>query len=310
MIRLKIGTRCSQLALWQAHAAGALLESNGAQVEYLVISTGGDRLQRAPLSEAGGKRLFVKEIDDALLSGDVDVAVHSAKDMPAVLADGLDIAATLPREDPRDVIVLPPGARARGMTAAAQFLGGAPTIATGSVRRVAQLSQVFPGAQFMPIRGNVDTRLRKLDNGEVHALILAAAGIRRLGQAHRISAEIPVSDCVPAPGQGIVALEIRADDHRIRQIVEAVSDADARAALDAERALVAALGGGCQVPLGAVALQEGTDLDLLGVVISPDGARAARHRARGPASDAAGLGQRAAEALVRAGAGRILEELR
>lgn len=310
MIRLKIGTRGSQLALWQAHAAGTLLESHGAHVEYLVISTGGDRLQQAPLSEAGGKRLFVKDIEDALLNGDVDVAVHSAKDIPAVLAGGLDIAATLPREDPRDVIVLPPGAGVRGMTAAARFLGDTPTIATGSVRRVAQLSWVFPRARFMPIRGNVDTRLRKLDSGEVHALILAAAGIRRLGRADRITAEIPVSDCVPAPGQGIVAVEIRADDHRTRQIVEAVSDAGARAALDAERALVATLGGGCQVPLGAVALQEGRDLDLQAVVISPDGARAARHRARGPAADAAGLGQRVAEALLREGAGRILEELR
>ena len=177
-----------------------------------MIKTGGDRLQEAPLSEAGGKRLFVKEIEDALLAHDIDLAVHSAKDMSAVLPDGLTIAAVLPREDPRDALVLPRGTAVVDFASALAHIGEMPAIGTSSVRRIAQLGAVLPQATFLGIRGNVDTRLRKLDNGDYEVLVLAAAGLRAAGLGARISAAIPVEVCVPAPGQGIVAIEIRVDD--------------------------------------------------------------------------------------------------
>jgi hydroxymethylbilane synthase len=184
MPTLRIGTRGSQLALYQARTTAALLESRtGSACEIVVIKTSGDRLQEVSLSEIGGKRLFVKEIEDALLAGTVDLAVHSSKDMPALLPDGLEIAAVLPREDPRDAIVLPTSAAAGdgSLAGVRARVGGTPRIGTSSVRRIAQLARLFPGAQFLPIRGNLDTRLRKLDGGEFDAIVLAAAGLRRLG---------------------------------------------------------------------------------------------------------------------------------
>src|SRR5438094_5602505 len=222
---LRLGTRGSQLALWQAHAVAARLqEASGLACRIIVIKTSGDSLQEAPLSEVGGKRLFVKEIEDALLRGDVDLAVHSSKDMPALLPDGLTIAAVLPREDPLDAVVLP-----RARTSASNenanaavatiddlvaMLGRAPSIGTGSVRRIAQLTRLFPGARFTPIRGNLDTRLRTLDEGAHDALVLASAGLNRLGFGARVSMSLPGDACVPAPGQGIVAIEIRNGDAR------------------------------------------------------------------------------------------------
>src|SRR5688572_7618230 len=198
---LRLGTRGSQLALWQARAVASRLESAGHRVEQVVVRTSGDRLQDAPLSEAGGKRLFVKDLEDALLRREIDLAVHSAKDLPAELPEGLGIAAALPREDPRDAVVLP---AARGgplqfsAIAAACVSGAVRTVGTSSVRRVAQLTQALPGTLFEPIRGNVDTRLRKLDHGDFDALVLACAGLRRLGFESRISAAVPVERCVPA----------------------------------------------------------------------------------------------------------------
>lgn len=309
---LKIGTRGSQLALWQARTVAGLLERAGMEVALAVIKTAGDRLQEAPLSEVSGKRLFVKEIEDALLRGDIDLAVHSAKDMPAVLPDGLDIAAALPREDPRDALVLPRGSVTTDSTAAViRQLRNEPTIGTSSVRRVAQLANVFPGAMFAQIRGNVDTRLRKLDGGGgFDALVLASAGMRRLGFGARISAEIPVDQCVPAPGQGIVAVEIRADDAATREALRALNDGAAQAALIAERAVVAALGGGCQLPLGAVAIHANGDLDLHGIVASLDGQRTVRQRIRASSTDPGAAGRRLAAELVRGGAAKILEEVR
>jgi len=250
----RIGTRGSALALWQAKTVAASLERGGTPTEIVVIKTGGDRLQEAPLSEAGGKRLFVKELEDALLSRDIDLAVHSAKDMSAVLPDGLMIAAALPREDPRDALVLARGTVAVNFEAALAHLGEMPSIATSSIRRIAQLSAILPHARFTPIRGNVDTRLRKLDAGEYEALVLAAAGLKRLGYDARISAAIPPDLCIPAPGQGIVAIEIREDDSASRDAVAAIGDRDAALSLTAERAVVTALGGGCQLSLGAIAV--------------------------------------------------------
>src|SRR5580765_1409017 len=235
---LRIGTRGSQLALWQARTVAArIAAAGGPPCRIVVITTSGDRLQEAPLSEIGGKRLFVKEIEDALLRHEIDLAVHSSKDMPAVLPDGLVVAGVLPREDPRDAVVLPvhqPSALT-SIDVLVAALGQTPSIGTGSVRRIAQLTRLFPNARFTPIRGNLDTRLRKLDEGAHDALVLAAAGLRRLGFAHRISLAVPAAACVPAPGQGIVAVEIRQGDARVQDAVSPIDDPAAGAALTAER---------------------------------------------------------------------------
>jgi hydroxymethylbilane synthase len=308
--RLKIGTRGSALALWQARTVAALIEKAGRGAEIVVIKTGGDRLQEAPLSEAGGKRLFVKEIEDALLARDIDIAVHSAKDMSAVLPDGLDIAAVLPREDPRDALVLGNGTSVVDFNAALAHLGEMPQIGTSSVRRIAQLAAVLPQATFAPIRGNVDTRLRKLDGGDYEALVLAAAGVLRLGLGARLSAAIPIDVCTPAPGQGIVAIEIRTDDAGARDAVASANDRGAAVALAAERTIVTALGGGCQLPLGAIAVHDRNGLTMHAVVATPDGRRAIRRTASGPTDDPSALGTRLAGELVKAGAVEILDKLR
>ena len=316
MPTLKLGTRGSQLALFQANAVATLLRSQpDVSCELVVIKTSGDRLAEAPLSQIGGKRLFVKEIEDALLEGSVDLAVHSSKDMPAVLPDGLAIGATLPREDPRDAIVMPVPSEAEGPGAIAaiedivRHLPRAPRIGTSSVRRTAQLLQLLPGASFGPIRGNLDTRLRKLDSGEYDAIVLAAAGLRRLGQGARISAVLPHQVCVPAPGQGIIAVEVRSHDHHVRGIVERINDPVSAAALAAERMVVLRLGGGCQMPIGACATPTDAGLTLTTVVLSLDGIRVARADATGAMTEAEAIGARAAERLLEQGAGEILAEV-
>ncbi|HWK09266.1 MAG TPA: hydroxymethylbilane synthase [Vicinamibacterales bacterium] len=310
MDRLRLGTRGSQLALWQAQAVATLLERRGHPVEIVVIRTSGDRLHEAALAEVGGKGLFVREIEDALFGGEVDVAVHSAKDMPAVLPEASAIAAVLPREDPRDALALPHAPAAGNIGEAVGRIGDSPTIGTSSVRRIAQLSMLLPRARFEPVRGNVDTRLAKLDAGGFDALVLAAAGMKRLGLAGRITAAIPLADCIPAPGQGIVAVEVRADDERTQSAVEAINDGATAAALEAERAVVAALGGGCQLPLGAIAVRDGAELELRAIVASIDGRRSVKQSARGPAAEPRDLGRRVADALARGGATAILDEAR
>ncbi|HZW52428.1 MAG TPA: hydroxymethylbilane synthase [Candidatus Elarobacter sp.] len=313
---LRIGTRGSQLALWQANTVKRRIEeAGGPACRIVVIKTSGDRLQEAPLSEVGGKRLFVKEIEDALLRNEVDLAVHSSKDMPAVLPEALTIAAVLPREDPLDAVVLPLGSiRLRPPSIASiddlvAALGRSPAIGTGSVRRIAQLTRLFPGARFTPIRGNLDTRLRKLDEGAHDALVLAAAGLRRLGFASRISLALPAAACVPAPGQGIVAIEVGDGDDDTRRAVVHINDRAAGAALKAERAVVEALGGGCQTPIGALATPEdGDTLQLVAVVVALDGSRAVRRHARGPRERAAALGASVGAQLLADGAGDILAD--
>ena len=314
---LRLGTRGSPLALWQAHEVAARIrETGGPPCRIVVIKTSGDRLQDAPLSEAGGKRLFVKEIEDALLRDDIDLAVHSSKDMSVTLPDGLMIAGVLAREDPLDAVVLPvraegPGPGIGGVDALAAALGRAPSIGTGSVRRIAQLARLVPGARFSPIRGNLDTRLRKLDEGQHDALVLAAAGLRRLGFASRISLTLPATACVPAPGQGIVAIEIRGDDEAVRLAVDPVNDDLAGAALTAERAVVWGLGGGCQTPIGALASSPDREtLDLVAVVAAVDGSRAVRAAGRAARADASALGVRIAQQLVAQGADEILADAR
>jgi hydroxymethylbilane synthase len=308
---LRLGTRGSQLALWQARTVARLLEERGHRVELVIMKTAGDRLQEAPLTEVGGKRLFVKEIEDALLQNEVDLAVHSAKDMSAVLPGGLTVAAVLPREDPRDAVVLPQGRTVGDFEELLERLGASPSIGTSSVRRSAQVAAMVPGARFGPIRGNVDTRLRKLDDGQFDALVLAAAGMRRLGFGPRITAAIPVDRCIPAPGQGIVAIEIRTDDDETRGAVAQIDDVHAATSLVAERTVVSALGGGCQLPLGAISVHENAGtLHLQAIVTSPDGRRVVKREARGRASDPAGLGRLVADGLAAGGAVAILDEVR
>ena len=321
MSALRIGTRGSALALWQAETVAGRLRAGGAEVSIVRITTQGDRRQASPLPHATGKGVFVKEIEDALVRREIDIAVHSAKDMSAQAPEGLIIAAVLPREDPRDALVLPAASAPPTSTATLSvppvaqdfspaLLRDAPRIATSSPRRVAQLRTVFPGARFEPIRGNVDTRLRKLDAGESDALILAAAGLRRLQLGQRISSYIPVERCMPAPGQGIVAVQVRRDDERAYAAVAAMNDAAARTALAAEQAVVVALGGGCQLPLGAFAQRLGEELVVRAVAASLDGRRAVAGEARGTGHTlgaAAAIGERLAQDLISRGARKILE---
>jgi hydroxymethylbilane synthase len=307
---LRLGTRGSQLALWQARSVAAALETTGARVELVTVKTTGDKLQDRPLSESGGKRLFVKDLEDALLRGEIDLAVHSAKDLPSGLPEGLAIAAALDREDPRDAFVLPGSSNASTLSGARAALPQNAVIGTGSVRRVAQLRSLLSGATFMPVRGNVDTRLRKLDAGEFHALVLACAGLRRLDFASRISVALSIEHCVPAPGQGIVVVEAREGDTRVWPCVERVRNEAGDAMLAAERALVEALGGDCQIPLGAIARLDAAGIDMTAIVSSLDGLRVIRRQARGPVAYPERLGKRLADELANAGANDILNEAR
>jgi len=328
---MRIGTRGSALALWQARTVARLIrETGGPECEIVVIRTSGDeksgppespRTDGAGVSPAGHptegagsgpagqnvKRMFVKEIEDALLDGRVDMAVHSAKDLPGLLPDGLIIAATLEREDPRDALLLR-GADVKSFDAARAALGQRPRLGTSSVRRTAELRAVFPRATFVPIRGNVDTRVRKLDAGECDALVLAAAGVKRLGLEQRLSALIPTEICLPAPGQGIVAIEIADGSHAVvRDAVKRISDADAETALLAERAVVQTLGGGCQMPLGALTTVDGQDIAVHGLVASLDGTTVLRAVARGHRGRAAAIGEKLAAQLIAKGAGQFLK---
>ncbi len=320
---LRVGTRGSQLALWQARTVGERLRDAGSAVELVVIKTTGDRLAEAPLSEAGGKRLFVKEIEDALLRGDVDLAVHSCKDMPVVLPDGLAIGAYLEREDPHDIVVLPrllassqdrasggqgagPPDRQMTIEQMVHRLGQSPNIGTSSIRRIAQLRRLLPQGRFEPIRGNLDTRLRKLDRSDHDALVLAAAGVRRLGFADRISTTLPFDVCVPAPGQGAIAIEVRSLDTATLDLVRRINHAPTASAAAAERAVVGRLGGGCQTPIGAIALISDATLRLTAVVASPDGTRLVRGSDVGDVQSAEEIGCRLGDRLIADGALEIL----
>ncbi len=307
---LRLGTRGSQLALYQARlVARHIKAAGGPECELVIIKTSGDQQQERPLSEIGGKGLFVKEIEDALLRQEIDLAVHSSKDMAAQLPDGLGVGAVLKRADPADVAILP-GARRRSrltLDALVRKIRRGARIGTGSTRRVAQLRPLFPEAEFHNVRGNVETRLRKLDAGDYDLLVLAAAGLRRLGFGSRISARLPVDICIPSPGQGIIAIEIRTGDKKVQKAVKRINHAESALALEAERALVVALGGGCQMPLGGLARSVGPNaLRLDAIVASPDGPWATRAWRVMPKRHAAALGREVGGALLEAGAADIL----
>jgi hydroxymethylbilane synthase len=291
-----IGSRGSALALWQAHHIAAKLAELGEQTRLEIIKTTGDRIQDVPLAKVGGKGLFTKEIEEALLEKKIDLAVHSMKDMPTGVPAGLVIAAIPEREDPRDAMV---GASLKDLTRGAR-------IGTSSLRRASQLLALGRGFVIENLRGNVDTRLRKLDEGQYDAIVLAAAGLRRLGWQDRIRELIPADVMCPAVGQGALAIETR-ESGEAREIARQLDHAETRAAVEAERAMLAVLGGGCQVPIGAHAHLEGGEIILHAIVSSPDGQRVIRGNLRGsnPEQVGAELGQR----LLDEGAREILKEV-
>ncbi len=296
---LRIGSRGSKLALWQANWIAERLRDLGESVEIEVIKTTGDKVSGLALSQIGTKGLFTKEIEEALLEGRIDLAVHSLKDMPTDLPDGLRLCAVPKREDPRDVMVggtldgLPRGAR----------------LGTSSLRRAAQARLLRTDLQVESIRGNLDTRLRKLDEGQYDAIVLAAAGLKRLGFEHRAAEWLPVDRMVPAVGQGALAVETRDESSPATHLCAALHDEHSGLAVTAERALLAALGGGCQVPIGAHARLVDGLLHLEAVVISPDGRHPVRRHDSAPPEQAAALGARLGESLLASGADEILEQV-
>jgi hydroxymethylbilane synthase len=289
-----IGSRGSKLALWQANHIADRLREYGAETRIEIIKTTGDKIQDVPLAQVGGKGLFTKEIEEALLSGSIDLAVHSLKDMPTEIPPGLTLAAIPEREDPRDAMV---GAKLADLKHGAR-------IGTSSLRRAAQLLALRRGFQVETLRGNVDTRLRKLDEGQYDAIVLASAGLRRLGWENRIAEMIPVKVMCPAVGQGALAIETRNDGGIARQFAAALNHEPTQTAVTAERALLAKLEGGCQVPIGAHARVEGRRVRLMAIVASPDGSRLIRGSARGSAAVA--IGTLLADALLESGADQIL----
>lgn len=301
---LRIGTRGSALALWQAHHIRDALraEHPALQVELEIISTEGDRVQDRPLHEIGGKGLFVRAIEQRLLDRGVDLAVHSMKDLPAFGPAGLAIACTPPREDPRDALVAAPGTTLATLPAGAR-------LGTGSLRRGALARRLNPGVEIVPIRGNVPTRVGKVAGGELDAVLLAAAGLRRLDQAARVAEYLDPEGFCPAPAQGILALQCREDDAWVRALLVPLADVDATIAAAAERGFVQRLGAGCTVPMGCHATRDGDVLTVQGLVVHPSGTPCLQDRRRGSVRDAAALGRELAEALLSVGADRVLAEL-
>lgn len=300
MARLRIGSRGSQLALWQANHISALLRERGHEVEIEIIKTTGDKITDVSLAQVGTKGMFTKEIEEALAEGRVDVAVHSLKDLPTQLPPGFELVAITTRVNPRDVLLsvkydsvnaLPKGAR----------------IGTSSLRRQAQLKVARPDLVIHALRGNVDTRVRKLEEGEYDAIILAAAGLTRLGKLQLVREVLSEEFMCPAAGQGALGIEIRAGDEEMRKHLEFLDDPAARAATTCERALLHKLGGGCQVPIGAFAETRGGRLHLTAIVARPDGSTILRETKSG--SNAVALGEAVGDSLLQRGATRILEDV-
>ena len=300
MAHLRIGSRGSQLALWQAHHISDLLRAQGHTVEIEIIKTTGDKITDVALAKVGTKGMFTKEIEEALLEHRVDLAVHSLKDLPTDLASDFEIAAVTSRENPRDVFCSVKFANI-------EALPGKANVGTSSLRRQAQLKALRPDLQIHPLRGNVDTRLRKLETGDYDAIILAAAGLNRLGKTQLVRQIIPAEIMTPAAGQGALGIEIRNGDSATRALLAFLDDAAARAATTCERALLNKLGGGCQVPIGAFAEMKNGKLYLQSIVADPDGSKVLRDARDG--DDPVNLGEEVGEALLRRGGDVILEEV-
>ncbi|MGB6485203.1 MAG: hydroxymethylbilane synthase [Candidatus Acidiferrales bacterium] len=297
---LRMGTRGSKLALWQAeHIRAKLLQEAGIESELVVIKTAGDQFASAAIPDVGGKGIFIKEIEDALLEERVDVAVHSMKDVPTATPRGLCFPAITKREDPRDCLVSRSGHLLAELPAGAR-------VGTSSLRRQSQLLCFRRDLQVANLRGNVDTRMRKLDAGEVDAIVVAKAGLDRLGLSDKITQILPPNIMLSAVGQGALAIEAREGDARTIEVLATFDDADSRAAVNAERALLAELEGGCQVPLGAWARIEEERLRLDARVLSADGAESIHRRAEGSPPDGERVGRNLARELLDAGADRLL----
>ena len=301
---VRIATRKSPLALWQANYVKAELEKNypGLQVELLPMTTRGDKILDSPLAKVGGKGLFVKELEEALLRNEADLAVHSMKDVPVEFPDGLCLATICQREDPRDAFV-------SNHFASIEALPQAARVGTSSLRRQCQLRARRPDLQVLDLRGNVNSRLAKLDAGDYDAILLAAAGLKRLGLEARITALLECGESLPANGQGAVGIECRSNDTELLTLLSRLEDQGTRQRVMAERAMNRSLQGGCQVPIGAYAELQGDELWLRGLVGSIDGQRILRAEIRGPVSDAETLGEKVAEALIAQGADKLLAEI-
>ena len=302
---LRIATRESRLALWQAeHVATRLRDAHpGLRVELVPMTTSGDQVLDRTLSQVGGKGLFVKELEHALLQNRADIAVHSMKDVPGVFPEGLMLSCMLERADPRDAFVSNRYARLDDMPQGAQ-------LGTASLRRQCQLLALRPDLRIAPLRGNVQTRLRKLDEGQYDAIVLASAGLIRLGLAGRIRDYFDIQRSIPAAGQGVIGIECRAADVRTRALCAALNNADSFTCVSAERAFAAKLEGSCQAPVAAFATLNGAQLALIGLVASPDGRQVIREQGSGTAAQAAALGTQLAERALARGAAQLLTSLK
>jgi len=300
MAKLRIGSRGSQLALWQANHISSLLRARGHEVELEIIKTTGDKILDVALAKVGTKGMFTKEIEEALAEGRVDLAVHSLKDLPTELSLGFEIAAITTRENSQDVFC---SVRYKSIAELPQHA----RVGTSSLRRQAQLKALRPDLEIHPLRGNVDTRLRKLAEGEYDAVILAAAGLNRLGKTDLVKQVIPRDVMCPAAGQGALGIEIRAGDAATRELLAFLDDPNARASTTCERALLNRLGGGCQVPIGAAAEVRNGVVHLDAIVANPDGSKILRESRDG--ADPEKLGNEVGETLLRRGGDAILEEV-
>jgi hydroxymethylbilane synthase len=298
MAQLRIGSRGSQLALWQANHISALLRARGHEVEIEIIHTTGDKITDVALAKVGTKGMFTKEIEEALAAGRVDLAVHSLKDLPTELPAGFEIAAITERQDPRDAFCSRNYSKIEDLPNRAR-------VGTSSLRRQAQLKAIRPDLDIHPLRGNVDTRLRKLEQGEYDAIILASAGLNRLGKTELVKQVISAEIMCPAAGQGALGIEIREGDGATRELLAFLNDPNARAATTCERALLNSLGGGCQVPIGAFAEVCGKQLHLESVVADPDGSKVLRDSRDG--DDPEEVGNAAGAALLGRGGDQILD---
>jgi hydroxymethylbilane synthase len=298
-MKITIGSRGSALAMWQANWVKDRLASAGHEITIKIIKTSGDKLQNAALAASGTKGLFIKEIEEALLAGEVDLAVHSMKDLPTDLPEGLGVAAVPEREDPHDALVSKGGLGFEDLTAGAR-------IGTSSLRRQSQLLALRPNLKVVPMRGNVDTRLRKLERGDCEALVLAGAGLKRLGFASHITSWFSESEICPAVGQGALAIEISMRNSAVGEAVAPLDHSFTHQAVRAERAMLEALGGGCQLPIAAYAKHDSGKLNLTGVVADPDGTRLLRACATGKPENPEHLGKQVAEDLFRQGASELL----
>lgn len=301
---LIIGTRQSLLALWQSNQIASLLRKQypDCQVTLKKIVTKGDRILDVPLAQIGGKGLFTKEIETELLDGTVDLAVHSLKDMPTVLPEGLCLTAITTRANVGDAFV-------SNKYASFSELPQGAVLGTSSLRRKAQLLAVRPDLKIVDLRGNVDTRLRKLDEGQMDAIILAAAGLERLGHADRIREIIPTTVCLPAVGQGALAIECRSDNKEVREMLAFLNDLPTKQATDAERAFLGLIEGGCQVPIGVHAEIENDNVKIEAVIASLDGSKVLRNNITGPAANAADLGRKLGQQMLAEGGEQILADI-